>query len=116
VGNFSTKGWRFGGGRKSLQGLGNKENIHVVGEKMGENFGLIIFYDNCATVLFVTYFRRKKIMCVLFLQRYKVSNHKCNLTFFSKLKIETIKFVGKIYFALLPDFFLLFLETLGLKY
>ncbi len=99
-----------------MQGLGNKENIHVVGEKMGENFGLIIFYDNCATVLFVTYFRRKKIMCVLFLQRYKVSNHKCNLTFFSKLKIETIKFVGKIYFALLPDFFLLFLETLGLKY
>ena len=83
-----------------MQGLGNKDNIHVVGEKMGENFGQIIYDDNCATVLFVIYFRRKKIMCVLFLQRYKVSNHKCKLTFFLKLK-----FVGKIYFALLPDFF-----------
>jgi hypothetical protein len=30
--------WRFGGGRKSLQGLGNKENIHVVGEKNGRKF------------------------------------------------------------------------------
>jgi hypothetical protein len=47
-----------------LQGLGSKENIHVVGEKMGENFGQIIYDDNCATVLFVTYFRRKKkIVC-----------------------------------------------------
>jgi hypothetical protein len=82
--------------------------IHVVGEKMGENFGQIIYDDNCATVLFVTYFRRTKIMCVLFLQRYKVSNHKYKLKFFLKLKIETIKFVGKIYFALLPDFFFTF--------
>ncbi len=43
-----------------MQGLGNIENIHVVGEKMGENFGQIIYDDNCAIVLFVTYFRRRK--------------------------------------------------------
>ncbi len=107
--------WRW---QKILAGTWQqREHTCTVGEKMGENFGQIIYDNNCATVLFVTYFRRrKKIMCILFLQRYKVSNHNCKLTFFLKLKIETIKFVGKIYFALLPDFFLLFQETLGLKY
>ncbi len=61
-----------------MKGLGNKENIDVVGEKMGENVGHIIYDDNCATVLFVTYFRRKKnyVCSVSTVQRYKVTNHK----------------------------------------